>query len=215
MEISFCSYPNTKKVIATIFGTWHDSWAVVACAKFCRNIIISNWIRAKWNFHRIWIVMEKSLVKWVPGLLLFPHFEEAVWFTQFTQFDINHMVQLVPTYIEFAIIVIHFIENVWFNYCYLILKKYFTSVSVASFPISHMVQSMLTHCTVDAWLTHFIEIVWFNYCYIILLKLYHTYASVNVNLFHKSQMVQLMSTHFIEAVSYSHCHSFHRNHMVQ
>ena len=68
MEISFCSHPNTKKVIATIFGTWHDSWAVVACAKFCRDIIISNWIRAKWNFHRIWIVMEKSLVKWVPGL---------------------------------------------------------------------------------------------------------------------------------------------------
>ena len=67
MEISFCSHPNTKKVIATIFGTWHDSWAVVACAKFCRDIIISNWIRAKWNFHRIWIVMEKSLVKWVPG----------------------------------------------------------------------------------------------------------------------------------------------------
>ena len=66
MEISFCSHPNTKKVIATIFGTWHDSWAVVACAKFCRDIIISYWIRAKWNFHRIWIVMEKSLVKWVP-----------------------------------------------------------------------------------------------------------------------------------------------------
>ena len=66
MEISFCSHPNTNKVIATIFGTWHDSWAVVACAKFCCDVIISNWIRAKWNFHHIWIVMEKSLVKWVP-----------------------------------------------------------------------------------------------------------------------------------------------------
>ena len=65
MEISFCSHPNTNKVIATIFGTWHDSWAVVACAKFCCDMITSNWIRAKWNFHRIWIVMEKSLVKWV------------------------------------------------------------------------------------------------------------------------------------------------------
>ena len=66
MEISFCSHPNTNKVIATIFGTWHDSWAVVACAKFCCDMVISNWKRAKWNFHRIWIVMEKSLVKWVP-----------------------------------------------------------------------------------------------------------------------------------------------------
>ena len=67
MEISFCSHPNNNIVIATIFGTWHDSWAVVACAKFCRDMITSNWIKAKWNFHRIWIVMEKSLVKWVPG----------------------------------------------------------------------------------------------------------------------------------------------------
>ena len=67
MEISFCSHPNNDIVIATIFGTWHDSWAVMACAKFCRDMITSNWIKAKWNFHRIWIVMEKSLVKWVPG----------------------------------------------------------------------------------------------------------------------------------------------------
>ena len=66
MEISFSSHPNTNKGIATKFGTWHDSWAVVACAKCCVDIITSNWIRAKWNFHRIWIVMEKSLVKWVP-----------------------------------------------------------------------------------------------------------------------------------------------------
>ena len=56
MEISFCSHPNNNIVIATIFGTWHDSWAVVACAKFCRDMITSNWIKAKWNFHRIWIV---------------------------------------------------------------------------------------------------------------------------------------------------------------
>ena len=38
--------------------------AVVACAKFCCDMITSNWIRAKWNFHRIWIVREKSLAKW-------------------------------------------------------------------------------------------------------------------------------------------------------
>ena len=68
MEISFCSHPNTNEVIATRFGTWHDSWAVVACAKFCCDLIISNWIRSKWNFRWIWIVMEKSLVKWVPGI---------------------------------------------------------------------------------------------------------------------------------------------------
>ena len=73
MEISFCSHPNINRVIATTFGTWHDSWTVVACAKFCRDMIISNWIRAKWNFHRIWIVMEKSLVKWVPDMFKSEH----------------------------------------------------------------------------------------------------------------------------------------------
>ena len=66
MEISFGSHPSTNKVIATKFGTWHDSWAVVACAKFCCDMINCNWIRAKWIFHRIWIMMENSLVKWVP-----------------------------------------------------------------------------------------------------------------------------------------------------
>ena len=67
MEISFCSHPSTNKVIATKFGTWHDSWAFVACAKFCCDMINCNWIRTAWIFDRIWIVMEKSLVKWVPG----------------------------------------------------------------------------------------------------------------------------------------------------
>ena len=66
MEIPFCSHPNTNEVVATQFGTWHDSWAVVAFAKFCSNMITSNWIRTKWNFHWIWIVMEKLLVKLVP-----------------------------------------------------------------------------------------------------------------------------------------------------
>ena len=47
--------------------TWHDSCAVVACAKFCCNMITSDWMRVKWNFHRIWIVIEKSLVEWIPG----------------------------------------------------------------------------------------------------------------------------------------------------
>ena len=34
MEISFCSHPNLFEVISTIFCTWHDSCAVVACEKF-------------------------------------------------------------------------------------------------------------------------------------------------------------------------------------
>ena len=46
MAISFCSHPNTNKLIATIFGTWHDSRAVVACANFYYDMITSKWIAA-------------------------------------------------------------------------------------------------------------------------------------------------------------------------
>ena len=53
-------------MIATKFCTWHDSCAVVACAKFCCDMITSNWITAKGNFHKIWNVTEMSLVKRVP-----------------------------------------------------------------------------------------------------------------------------------------------------
>ena len=68
MQVSFSSNSITDDHIATKFGTCHDSPAVVPCAKYCSDHFISIWMRAKWNFHHIWIVMEKSLVKWVPDL---------------------------------------------------------------------------------------------------------------------------------------------------
>ena len=105
MEISFCSHPNTNKVIATIFGTWHDSWAVVACAKFCCDVIISNWIRAKWNFHHIWIVMEKSLVKWVPESEQFWTRSVTLWF------DYIENAELIKCHIRKWCILIKDIEN--------------------------------------------------------------------------------------------------------
>ena len=70
MEHSFCSHPNCNEMIATKICTWHSSCVAMACAKFCCDIIAGNWITAKWNFHRIWIMMENSLVKWVPGQYL-------------------------------------------------------------------------------------------------------------------------------------------------
>ena len=66
MEISFSSNSITDDYIAAKFGTCHDSPAVVPCAKYCSDHFISIWMRAKWNFHHIWIVMEKLLVKWAP-----------------------------------------------------------------------------------------------------------------------------------------------------
>ena len=68
MENSFSSNSITVDHIATKFGTCHDSQAVVPCAKFCSDHFISTWMRAKWNFHHIRIVMAKLLVKWAPGL---------------------------------------------------------------------------------------------------------------------------------------------------
>ena len=66
MEISLSSDSITDDHITTKFGTCHDSPAVVPCAKFCSDHFISIGMRAKWNFHHIWIVMEKLLVKWSP-----------------------------------------------------------------------------------------------------------------------------------------------------
>ena len=63
MKISFSSNSITNDHIAKKFGTCHDSPAVVPCAKYCSDHFISIWMRAKWNFHHIWIVMEKLLVK--------------------------------------------------------------------------------------------------------------------------------------------------------
>ena len=50
---------NFNIAIATNFFTWHDSGAVVTCANVCCDILTRNGIKAKWNFHRIWIVTEK------------------------------------------------------------------------------------------------------------------------------------------------------------
>ena len=42
LEISFCSRPSYSEVIAIKFCTWHDSCAVVPCAKFCSGMIPYN-----------------------------------------------------------------------------------------------------------------------------------------------------------------------------
>ena len=63
MESSPCCNSVTGHQIATNFGTWHDSTAVVPCTNFCSDHCIVIEMRAKRNFHRIWIAREKPLVK--------------------------------------------------------------------------------------------------------------------------------------------------------
>ena len=61
------SHPSCSEVIAIKFCTWHDSCIVVACAKFCSDMIPYNGVTLKPIFHQIWITMGKFFVKWVPG----------------------------------------------------------------------------------------------------------------------------------------------------
>ena len=54
--------------IVTKFCTCKDSTTVMPLAKFFSNHFIATWLGAKLNFIWIWIVMEKSFVKWAIGL---------------------------------------------------------------------------------------------------------------------------------------------------
>ena len=79
--ISFHSHLNSDAVIATTFCTWHDSCAVMACAKICCDVMASNGVVARRSFHQIWIAGKKTLVKRAPSWLKdvmtwkgFPHY---------------------------------------------------------------------------------------------------------------------------------------------
>ena len=60
---SCCCNSFAGHKIATNFCKWHDSCAVLSCTTFCSNHCIRIEVRMKRNFHRIWIVMVKLLVK--------------------------------------------------------------------------------------------------------------------------------------------------------
>ena len=68
METSPCHNSVARHQIATNFCTNHDSTAVVPCTKFCSDHYIRIKVSVKRNFHRIWIAMEKPLMKRAPGL---------------------------------------------------------------------------------------------------------------------------------------------------
>ena len=63
METSPCCNSVASHQIATNFCICHDSTAVVPCTKFCSYHCIWIEMRVKRNLHRIWIAMEKTLVK--------------------------------------------------------------------------------------------------------------------------------------------------------
>ena len=69
MEISFHSHLDSNTVIATKFWTWHDSCAVVACAKICCDLKTSKGITARQSFHRIWIAGKKIVSETGPIMI--------------------------------------------------------------------------------------------------------------------------------------------------
>ena len=66
IKISFYSPPRCSELIAMKFCTWHDSFAVVACGKFCSDMVPYDGITLKSIFIEIWITMENLFVKWAP-----------------------------------------------------------------------------------------------------------------------------------------------------
>ena len=66
MYISFCSHRSFNIVINMKFCIWHNSSAVVAYAKFCSDMLLYKGVTLKPLFHRIWIMMEQSFMKWPP-----------------------------------------------------------------------------------------------------------------------------------------------------
>ena len=69
---------NSIKTLPVIMTTtkvcpMYNSCAVVACAKFCNDLMACHWITAIQICHHIWIVNKKSLVKWAPMAILEGH----------------------------------------------------------------------------------------------------------------------------------------------
>ena len=70
IEASSCCNFIAGHQNATKNCAWHDSTAVVPCTNFCSDHLIRIEVRVKQNFHRIWIAMEKPLVKRGPDRTL-------------------------------------------------------------------------------------------------------------------------------------------------
>ena len=56
---------------------FHDGGPVVACAKFCSNMIPDNGVTLKSNFHLIRITIKASFVRWTTGSGLF-HYSDVI-----------------------------------------------------------------------------------------------------------------------------------------
>ena len=105
MKKSFCSHPSCSTVITMIFCALYDSCIVMACVKFCSNMIDYNGVIQKPIFHQIWITVEKPFVTWAPVLILVVLDTGMIWawslsitihFTHKVKLKARCIPQLVP-----------------------------------------------------------------------------------------------------------------------
>ena len=69
MENTFHFPLDANTVIATKCSTWHDSCAVMTCAKFCCDLMVSKGITTRQNSHWIWIAGKKSFSETGPSCM--------------------------------------------------------------------------------------------------------------------------------------------------
>ena len=85
VDISFCSRWIRITVNTMKFCIWHDNCTVMACAKFCRDMVPNNGVTVRPIFHRIWITMENlswngPLVQhWLGQWLIFWRHQAISW----------------------------------------------------------------------------------------------------------------------------------------
>ena len=91
METSPCHNSVAGHQISTFFCTCHDSTNVVPSTNFRSDHGIRVEVRVKRNFHRIWIAMEKPLVKRGPGP--FVHLVPVCRMSTMRRFDVLFEVQ--------------------------------------------------------------------------------------------------------------------------
>ena len=84
METSPCCYSIAGPQIVKHLYPCHDSTVVVPCTKFCSDHFVGiEGERVKQNFHRIWIAMEKPLLKRGPGPI--------IWFSPYYHSSVFHL----------------------------------------------------------------------------------------------------------------------------
>ena len=83
-------------MIAAKYCTWHKSSIAVACVKVCCDLMIRNWITARWIFNKIWIVW-KLFMKSTPGTrytLVYELIIEILWKSLFLLIVSDDLIRL-------------------------------------------------------------------------------------------------------------------------